>query len=71
MKPKKTIAISMATAALVLGKNVNDAAAMCALQDMASEFSTPFISMAEKPMPEDIYAHLHEEVHTTATKRMK
>lgn len=41
MKAKKKLAItvSMATAALVLGKSVNNEAAMAALSDMASDYT--------------------------------
>lgn len=70
MKTTKSI-VAMATAALVLGKNVNNEAAMCALRDMEGEFSTPFISMGAKPLPADIQALLSvKEVSTTGTKHI-
>ncbi|MBR6140447.1 MAG: hypothetical protein IKQ37_01605 [Bacteroidaceae bacterium] len=63
--------VAMATAALVLGKNVNSDAAMCALRDMQGEFSTPLISMGAKPMPADIQELLSvKEVSTTGTKHI-
>lgn len=73
MTTKKNFAISMATAALVLGASANDEAALQALKDMAPEFMNSekhIITMCDPLDTSAIEADLMREVSTKAVRRI-